>query len=80
MPNRAEKRIVEIGERNDEMAEIKKGLQAGEIVGWDEMAELTGTINYELVCLVGKRVPRVYIHHGKNVGVIDNILPVNQTV
>ena len=38
---RAEKRPVEIGERNDDMAEIKKGLQAGEIVGWDEMAELT---------------------------------------
>ena len=38
---RAEKRMVEIGERSDKMAEIRKGLQAGEIVGWDETAELT---------------------------------------
>ena len=42
---------------------------------FDEMAQLTGTINYELVCLVGKRVPRVYLHHGKNVGIMDGIRP-----
>ena len=27
----------------------------------DSLAENTGTINYETVCLVGKRVPRIYI-------------------
>ncbi len=27
----------------------------------DEIAEALGTINYEIVCLVGKRVPRVYM-------------------
>ena len=26
----------------------------------DEIALLMGTINYEVVCLVGKRVPRIY--------------------
>ncbi|WP_044749288.1 alanine racemase [Bacillus alveayuensis] len=26
----------------------------------DEVAELMGTINYEVVCLIGKRVPRIY--------------------
>ena len=26
----------------------------------DEIAKLMGTINYEVVCLIGKRVPRVY--------------------
>lgn len=44
-------------------------------LSFDEMAEMTGTINYELVCLVGKRVPRVYLHHGKNVGIMDSIRP-----
>ncbi len=39
--NKAEKRIVEVGVRNDEMAEITKGLQAGEVIGWDESSELT---------------------------------------
>lgn len=27
----------------------------------DEIAELMGTINYEVVCLIGRRVPRVYV-------------------
>ena len=44
-------------------------------LSFDEMAALTGTINYELVCLVGKRVPRVYIHHGRSVGIMDSIRP-----
>ncbi len=33
-----------------------------EISSVDDFAKLSGTINYELVCLVGKRVPRVYIN------------------
>ncbi|MGH4140326.1 alanine racemase [Clostridium sp.] len=31
----------------------------------DTVAKLIGTINYEIVCMVGKRVPRVYIKEGK---------------
>ncbi|MBZ9689163.1 alanine racemase [Clostridium estertheticum] len=31
----------------------------------DTIAELIGTINYEIVCMIGKRVPRVYIKDGK---------------
>jgi alanine racemase len=27
----------------------------------DEIAEKTGTINYEIVCRIGQRVPRVYL-------------------
>ena len=38
-----------------------------------EIAELCGTIPYETVCLVGRRVPRVYIREGKEVGVADYI-------
>ncbi len=45
---------------------------------FDDMAKMVGTINYELICLVGKRVPRVYIHHGKNVGIMDSIRPSNE--
>ena len=35
----------------------------------DEIASLCDTINYEIVCLVGKRVPRVYLKDGKVIGV-----------
>jgi alanine racemase len=31
-----------------------------EQVGVERMAEVLGTINYEVVCSLGKRVPRVY--------------------
>ncbi|MEG2597501.1 MAG: alanine racemase [Oscillospiraceae bacterium] len=40
---------------------------------FDDLAELANTINYEMVCLVGKRVPRVYLKNGKVVGVVDYI-------
>lgn len=30
----------------------------------DTLAANTGTINYEVVCLVGKRVPRIYYKNG----------------
>ena len=29
------------------------------------MADMAGTIPYELVCSVSKRVPRMYIEHGE---------------
>ena len=31
----------------------------------DTLAENTDTINYEVVCLVGKRVPRIYYRNGQ---------------
>ncbi|NIO03829.1 MAG: hypothetical protein GTO13_05535 [Proteobacteria bacterium] len=33
----------------------------GEELSVDEIAAKVGTINYEIVCAVGKRVPRVYV-------------------
>ena len=34
----------------------------------DVLAELAGTIPYELTCAVSKRVPRVFIAEGKEIG------------
>ena len=31
----------------------------------DSIAQNTDTINYEVICLVGKRVPRIYYRNGK---------------
>lgn len=31
----------------------------------DELASFAGTINYEIICAVSKRVPRVYLENGK---------------
>lgn len=37
------------------------GRQGDEEISADEIADLLGTINYEVVCSVGPRVPRVYL-------------------
>ena len=40
----------------------------------DDIAPLLGTINYEVLCMLSKRVPRVYIKGGEIVKVRDYIL------
>lgn len=39
----------------------------------DDIAELLDTINYEVTCAVGKRIPRVYIEDGKEIKVRNYI-------
>lgn len=40
----------------------------------DEIARINNTINYEVVCAVGERVPRAYLKHGKIVSWKDNLV------
>lgn len=47
------------------------GKDGEESVTADELAGLAGTINYEIVCGIAKRVPRVYKKGGKEIGVLD---------
>lgn len=42
----------------------------GEYNSADKLAEICGTISYEILCNVGKRVPRIYLDSGK---VVKNI-------
>ncbi len=44
------------------------GEDNGAFLSVEEIANLAGTFNYEFVCGVGKRVPRVYISEGKIIG------------
>ena len=37
----------------------------------DELATLSNTISYEILCAVGKRIPRLYLQNGKIVGVLN---------
>ncbi|HWR60422.1 MAG TPA: alanine racemase [Clostridia bacterium] len=50
------------------------GKQEGGFIHIDELADKLGTINYEIVCMIGKRVPRVYIKDGKIVDVYNYII------
>lgn len=40
----------------------------------DEVAKTFGTINYEIVCMMGRRLPRVYLKDGKVVRTLDYLL------
>lgn len=50
------------------------GKQGNREITVDEVAALSQTINYEVVCLIGKRVPRVYLKGGKVVNVVNYLL------
>ncbi len=43
----------------------------------EELAALMGTINYELVCMVGKRVPRFYINDGRDCPPLSSNVPIH---
>ncbi|MDR3552194.1 MAG: alanine racemase [Clostridia bacterium] len=51
------------------------GRDGGAEITMDELAGHMGTINYEAVCLIGKRVPRIFFKGGQNVGLINYVLP-----
>ncbi len=44
---------------------VLMGKQGGDEITVEEIAEKIGTISYEVLCTVGKRVPRVYVRGGK---------------
>lgn len=37
----------------------------------DDIAKLIGTINYEITCMINRRVPRVYMENGKIVDIVE---------
>ncbi len=49
------------------------GRQGDEEVTVEEIADTLGTVNYEVICQIGKRVPRLYIKDGKEVEYITYI-------
>ena len=47
------------------------GVDGTERITAEELGELSGRFNYEFVCDLGKRIPRVYIQHGEITEVRD---------
>ena len=50
------------------------GRDGGEAITADELANLEGSINYEVVCGLSKRVPRVYLKGGKVESIYNALL------
>lgn len=57
------------------MTAVVWGRDGSAEISVDEIAALNQTINYEMVCLVGKRVPRIYLRGGEQVGQLNYICP-----
>ena len=47
------------------------GRDGDEVITMEEVGSLSGRFNYEFVCDLGKRVPRVFVKDGKIVGTKD---------
>ncbi len=50
------------------------GKDGEDAITFDELAGYADTISYELFCLIGKRVPRVYFRDGREVGAVNYLL------
>lgn len=50
------------------------GNQGDNRIPIEEVAEQIGTINYEVVCIIGKRIPRVYLQEGKISQVLNYLI------
>ena len=53
---------------------IVVGTDGDKHVTFDDLAAILGTINYELPCVITKRVPRIYKEKGEIVGIVDHVL------
>ena len=60
---------IEDVHENDKVTLI--GHDKGGYISIEEMADLSGSFNYEFVCDIGKRVPKVYYRNGKKIGTKD---------
>jgi alanine racemase len=67
--------VTDIPEAKPGMTVTVWGRDGGGEIGVDEIAALDDTINYEMICLVGKRVPRIFLRGGKPVGQLNYICP-----
>ena len=57
--------VTNIPDVKDGDSVIIMGSDGKNTVSAEELANIAGTINYEIVCDVGKRVPRVYVKNGE---------------
>lgn len=67
--------ISHLGEVNIGDTVTLIGRDGDEIILADEVAAVEESINYEVVCDIGKRVPRVYIKNGRVESVLNQLLP-----
>lgn len=61
-------------DRGDEVIIFGCGCEGSESVSIDDLAAWLETINYEVACVIGKRIPRIYTKDGKAVKVLNYLM------
>ena len=80
----SEKKIIGLGEWEQgekQREQFQNNMKIGDVVELfgdnitiDEVADQLGTINYEIVCMMSKRIPRLYLLNGEEVEYNDYIV------
>ncbi len=60
--------VTDIPDVTEGMTVTVFGRDGDTVLPVEEVAALSGTINYEAVCLIGKRVPRIFYRDGRLIG------------
>ncbi|MDR1391719.1 MAG: alanine racemase [Clostridiales bacterium] len=50
------------------------GTQGNLSISIDELAKINNSINYEMLCMISKRVPRIYTKNGKVIKIMNDLL------
>lgn len=58
----------------DEVIIFGKDNNGKVVIPIEDIADIMGTINYEILCVIGKRIPRVYLRDGKIADVHNYLL------
>jgi len=65
--------VTDAGEVKAGDTVILMGAAGDTVIGADDIAKLQGTVSYEVLCNVGKRVPRLYIKNGEPIKTVNYI-------
>ena len=63
--------VTDIPDVKEEDEAVLIGQDGNEVITVEELSALADTFNYEFVCDLGKRIPRIYISGGNVVGKKD---------
>jgi alanine racemase len=66
--------VTDVGDVNPGDEVILMGEKDGLKFDAEDIARILGTISYEVLCMVSKRVPRVYVKNGKVVKVKNYLI------
>ena len=67
--------VTDIPTAREGMTVTVFGRDGKEVLPVEEVASLSGTIHYETICLIGKRVPRIFLKNGQVAGRLNYIMP-----